>query len=264
MIELSADDKRMIADAVEASAQGKDKKHDVLKVIHFVEKTGLSPLLDEISFLYRSGKMSIHVPTRTYRKIAQSNPRYQGQTATQWAGSDGLWRDVWLEKTPPAAAKVGVFVQGFKEPCWGVAIASEWSSGSGTWREKPAYMLGPKAEGLALKQFVNITGADAAIDSEDPVDEETNDTPESVVPDDSVDTTEAEVEPEEVKTETESETLVDRCTRLKSAIQSAETANDLHVITASDDMMIVAEENAEYFDRLVKYADNRHYQLSQS
>ena len=67
MIELSSDDKRMIADAVEASAQGKAKKHDVLKVIHFVEKTGLSPLLDEISFLYRGGKMSIHVPTRTYR-----------------------------------------------------------------------------------------------------------------------------------------------------------------------------------------------------
>ena len=55
MTELSADDKRMIADAVEASAQGKAKKHDVLKVIHFVEKTGLSPLLDEISFLYRGG-----------------------------------------------------------------------------------------------------------------------------------------------------------------------------------------------------------------
>ena len=253
MIELSTDDKQMIADAVEASAQGKAKRHDVRKVIHFVEKTGLSPLLDEISFLYRGGKMSIHVPTRTYRKIAQSNPRYQGQTATQWAGSDGLWRDVWLEKTPPAAAKVGVFVQGFKEPCWGVAVASEWSSGSGTWSDKPAYMLELKAEGLALKKFVNITGADAAIDSEDPVEDENEDTVEVVVPD----TAEAEVEPEEVKTETETESLLNRCRRLKHAIQTAETVGAINAITASDDMMFVADENEDFFGKLVKLADNR-------
>ena len=255
MIELSTDDKKMIADAVEASADGEATEHDINKVIHFVERTGLSPLLDEISFLYRSGKMSIHVPTRTYRKIAQSNPRYQGQTATQWAGSDGLWRDVWLEKTSPAAAKVGVYVQGFKEPCWGVAVASEWSSGNGTWEKKPAYMLELTAEGLALKKFVNITGADAAIDSDDPVEDENESTVEVVVPD----VVEATVETEKGTTES----LVDHCKKLAHAIRTAETVDAVEAIVDSDDMKIVLEENMSYFVRLGKIADNRCAELPQ-
>ena len=228
MIELSTDDKKMISAELR---------------------------LDEINLLYRSGKMTIHVPTRTYRKIAQSNPRYQGQTAAQWAGSDGQWRDVWLEKTPPAAAKVGVFVQGYKEPCWGVALASEWSSGGGTWEKKPAYMLELKAEGLALKKFVNITGADAAIDADDPVDDETEDSVEVIVPE----VVEATVETEEETTES----LVDRCKKLAHAIRTAETVDAVQAIVASDDMKIVSEENQGYFGQLVKVADTCCAELKQ-
>ena len=75
-----------------------------------------------------------------------------------WCDESGRWVDVWLKPTPPAAAKVGVYRTGFREPCYGIALFSEYAaktkSGGLTkfWATMPALMIAKVAEALALRK----------------------------------------------------------------------------------------------------------------
>lgn len=105
--------------------------------------------------------MSIQVSIDGLRLVAQRSGAYQGQTKMEWCGPDGTWKDVWLVKTPPAAARVGVYHVGFVEPLYAVA---KWDSykqeytkdGSShlspMWAKMPELMLGKVAEALALRR----------------------------------------------------------------------------------------------------------------
>lgn len=93
-----------------------------------------------------------------FRLIAERSKRYAGQLGPYWCGQDGEWRDVWLAKEPPRAARVGVLRRDFAEPCYAVALFDEYvqktKDGSVTrmWSEKPALMLAKCAESLALRK----------------------------------------------------------------------------------------------------------------
>ena len=134
--------------------------------IQVCHRTGLDPLAKQIYAVVRkdknspSGKkMSIQTSIDGFRLIGQRSKEYGGQAGPLWCGSDGVWKDVWLTKDYPVAAKVGVWRKGFSEPIWGVALWSEFCQVSpwngeitAMWKNLPTVMLAKCAESQALRR----------------------------------------------------------------------------------------------------------------
>lgn len=124
---------------------------------------GLSPFARQIFAVKRwdaqakREKWSHQVSIDGFRLTASRTGKYQGQTPRQWCGPDGVWRDVWLDAGPPAAARVGVYHADFREPLYGVATFNEYvqrtkeGKPAAMWRDKPALMVAKCAEALALR-----------------------------------------------------------------------------------------------------------------
>ena len=114
----------------------------------YCQKTGLDPFTKQIYL----ANGAIIVGIDGFRLIAQRTGEYRGQTQPQWCGPDGEWHDIWLADGPPAAARIGVWREGFTAPVWGVVMWREYGSTRGNWSKMPAHMLAKVAESHALRK----------------------------------------------------------------------------------------------------------------
>lgn len=114
-------------------------------------RTGLDAFARQIYFIKRGGKGSVQVSIDGFRVVAERTGELNGQDLA-WCGDDGVWRDVWLSKENPAAARVIVYRKGCDHGFPGVARWSEYQAGGPMWQKMPATMLAKCAEALALRK----------------------------------------------------------------------------------------------------------------
>lgn len=132
-----------------------------LSVCH---RTGLDPESRQIYAVLRwDSKQNRNILTPQVsidglRLIAQRSGKYQGQIGPAWCGKDGIWKEAWLEDTPPMACKVAVLREGFTEPMYAIATWKSYAQRNkdgklmGMWKKYPDLMLSKCAESLALRK----------------------------------------------------------------------------------------------------------------
>lgn len=123
------------------------------------QRTGLDPITRQIYFVKdKNGKVMVQTSIDGFRLIAERSKKYEGQAKQEWCGADGVWKDVWLSKMTPSAARIGVWKQGFKEPLYAVALFEEYAQRykdgnlMNMWKKMPALMISKVAESLALRK----------------------------------------------------------------------------------------------------------------
>lgn len=134
-------------------------------------RLGLDPLAKQIYLVRRYDqnarreRSTAQASIEGFRVVAERTGQYRGQTDTEWCGPDGKWRDAWLEKGPPAAARIGVYRDGFMTPLKRVARFQSYvqtnreGRPTRSWATMPDVMIAKCAEALALRAaFPNELG----------------------------------------------------------------------------------------------------------
>ena len=139
----------------------KDHTDDELALfMYFCRSKNLDPFAREVYSIKRAGKPTIQMGIDGLRSKAERTGEYGGQE-TYWCGLDGIWKDVWLVKDYPAAAKVVAYRKNTQQPFSGIARWDEYKpvDNDFMWKKMPANQLAKCAEALALrKAFPTVIG----------------------------------------------------------------------------------------------------------
>lgn len=127
------------------------------------ERTRLDPFARQIYAIFRKQRgqerMTVQVSIDGLRLVAERTGRYAPGPEV-WCGPDGHWRDVWLERDPPAAAKVtvrkllGDTIVEFAVPATFTEYAPRDTEGhlTGLWPKMPAVMIAKCSEAKSLRK----------------------------------------------------------------------------------------------------------------
>ncbi|HWS65724.1 MAG TPA: phage recombination protein Bet [Steroidobacteraceae bacterium] len=165
-IAFNAEQIQLIKDQVAVGATDSELK----LFLYQCRRTGLDPLARQIYFVprwvnvrdekgkwTRKRKMTIQTSIDGFRLIAERTGKYAGQLGPYWCGLDGVWREVWLDAEPPAAARVAILRPDFREPLWAVALWNAYVQKTDKgitkqWLQMGPLMIGKCAEALALRR----------------------------------------------------------------------------------------------------------------
>lgn len=166
-LRFSADETKILKETIMPGASD----GELLLFGKVCQQTGMSPFARQIFPVsrevwnpekkYKEKKWSFQTSVDGFRLVAQRSNEYEGQTAAQWCGGDGVWKDIWLVNDFPKAARVGVYRKGFREPLYAVAVWESYVqkySKDGKecvgpmWQKMPELMIAKCAECLALRK----------------------------------------------------------------------------------------------------------------
>lgn len=108
-----------------------------------VKRSGLDPFARQIYVAEVGGKWTILGAIDGFRAIVEASKEYEGRTPIEYTADGVTWVQAWLDpKTPPAAARVGIYRRGFREAVYTTITWAEFGSTRAQWAKMPVWMLG--------------------------------------------------------------------------------------------------------------------------
>lgn len=132
--------------------------------LYQAQRLGLDPLSRQIHAVKRWDAkqqrevMTIQVGIDGFRVIAERTGDMDGAVGPVWCGPDGVWRDIWLDKEPPVAARVTVYRKGRQHGYVGIAHWAEYCQRNkdgkpqAMWARMQTVMIAKCAEAIALRR----------------------------------------------------------------------------------------------------------------